>query len=123
MSRGRYPAGPEIIDSTGFDWLRKLFDADSATSMAAASGLLPEASATLMAMGTITTVAPTLPITRLNMMVSRPSAACKPQTGIHGPTRSSACCATQFAAPVESIAQPRGIRQAISHTVFQFTAA
>ena len=44
------------MDSTGLEWVRKLLEADSATSIAAASGLLPEANATFIAIGTITSL-------------------------------------------------------------------
>ena len=50
---------------TGLDALRKLFDAASATINANAVGLPFDAIAMLIAIGTITTVAPTWLITRV----------------------------------------------------------
>src|SRR3546814_8169425 len=63
-SREAKPAGPMITDSTGLDGLRKLLEADSATTSANTVGSPPTANAKLIASGTITTVAPTWLITR-----------------------------------------------------------
>ena len=101
----------------------KLFEADSATMSANAVGSPPAASARLMAMGTITMVAPTWLMTSENAVVSRPIAISSSQTGVPSGSLSSECAATHAAAPLESIAQPSGMRHAIRNTVFQLMAA
>src|SRR3546814_550506 len=129
----------------------KLFDADSATISANAVGLPPTASARLIASGTITMVAPTWLITSENSVVSNAMASWITDvhmavvaptwrntsgnsvgsnamagwithTGRPSGRRSMLCPATHAAAPLESIAQPSGIRQAIRKTVFQLIA-
>src|SRR5690606_40574396 len=107
---------------TGFDAVMKLLDADSATTNAKAVGLPPAARAMLIASGTMTIAAPTWLITSENAVVSKPSASCSSQRGVAPGICSIVWPATQAAAPLESIAQPSGIRQAIRNTVFQLIA-
>src|SRR3546814_1057061 len=111
MSLAVEPAGPGIIEIDGFDAVMKLFDADSATISANAVGLPPTASARLIASGTITMVAPTWLITSENSVVSNAMASWITHTGRPSGRRSMLCPATHAAAPLESIAQPSGIRQ------------
>ena len=59
--------------STGFDGVIRLFDADSAVTSANTVGSPPAASATLIAIGTITIVAPTWLITSAKAVVSSPT--------------------------------------------------
>src|SRR5688500_11821462 len=107
---------------TGLEAVIRLLDADNATIRAKAVGLPPAASARLIAIGTITMVAPTWLITSENSVVSSPSATSITHTGKPSGRRSMVCPAIHAAAPLESIAQPRGIRQAIRNTVFQLIA-
>src|SRR5688500_2873771 len=100
----------------------KLLDADKATISANAVGLPPAASARLTAIGTITMVAPTWLITSENSVVNIATASSIAHIGRPSGKRASVCPATQAAAPLESIAQPSGIRQAIRNTVFQLIA-
>src|SRR5690606_7182791 len=100
----------------------KLLDADSATINANAVGLPPAASARLIAIGTTTMVAPTWLITIENAAVSTATANSISQTGNPIGNCSTVCPATHAAAPLLSMAQPSGIRQAIRNTVFQLIA-
>src|SRR5690606_8220578 len=111
--------GPVIIDITGLDWVTKLLEADSATIRAKAVGLPPAARAKLIASGTTTMVAPTWLMTMENAAVSRATANWISQIGRPSGMRSMVWPATQAAAPLPSMAQPSGIRQAIRKTVFQ----
>src|SRR3546814_9840589 len=97
----------------------KLLDADRATISANAVGLPPTARARLIASGTITMVAPTWLITIENAVVSSASTSSITHTGRPSGRRSMLCPAIQAAAPLLSIAQPNGMRQAIRNTVFQ----
>src|SRR5690606_22856440 len=110
--------GPVIIDITGLDWVTKLFDADRATISANAVGSPPAARAKLIASGTTTMVAPTWLITIENAAVSRATANWISQIGRPAGRRSMVCPASHAAAPLPSMAQPSGIRQAIRNTVF-----
>src|SRR5687767_10542099 len=101
----------------------KLLDADSATINANAVGSPPAANARLIASGTTTIVAPTWLITREKAVVSSPSSTWSSHSGVPVGSRSIVWPATQAAAPLESMAQPSGIRQAIRNTVFQLIAA
>src|SRR5689334_17954461 len=101
----------------------KLFEADSATISANAVGLPPAASARLMASGTVTIVAPTWLITSENNVANSATRISSNHTGVPVGNRSMVCPATHAAAPLESIAQPSGIRHAIRKTVFQLIAA
>ena len=92
----------------GFDAVMKLFDAASATISANTVGSPPAASARLIAIGTITMVAPTWLITSENAVVSNASAPCRIQSGNPAGSSSSVCPAIQAAAPLLSIAQPSG---------------
>src|SRR5687768_18389535 len=111
------------IEITGFDAVMKLFDAESATINANALGLPSAASARLIASGTTTIVAPTWLITSENAVVSTPTSSSSTHTGVPLGSCSSECPATHAAAPLESIAQPSGIRHAIRNTVRQLIAA
>src|SRR5690606_20330167 len=122
MSRGVYPAGPVIIEIDGFEAVMKLLEADSATIRANPVGSPPTASARLIASGTITMVAPTWLITIENAVVSSASTSSITQIGRPSGRRSMLWPAIHAAAPLLSIAQPRGIRQAIRNTVFQLIA-
>src|SRR5690606_107021 len=110
--------GPVIIDITGLDWVTKLFEADRATIRAKAVGLPLAARAKLIAKGTTTIVAPTWLITIENAAVSRETANWISQIGMPSGRRSMVWPASQAAAPLASMAQPSGIRQAIRNTVF-----
>ena len=112
-----------IIEIDGFDAVMKLFDADNATIKANAVGLPPTASAKLIASGTMTIVAPTWLITIENAVVNSASASSISHGGMPCGNRSMLWPATHAAAPLLSIAQPKGIRQAIRNTVFQLIAA
>src|SRR5688500_1225195 len=101
----------------GLDAVMKLLDADSATISANAVGFPPAASARLIAIGTITIVAPTWLMTSENSVVNSPIATSITHTGKPSGNRSMVWPAIQAAAPLESIAQPSGIRQAIRNTV------
>src|SRR5690606_33748538 len=107
----------------GLDAVMKLLDADSATIRANAAGSPPAANARLLAIGTITMVAPTWLMTSENEVVSNASAACRIQSGRSCGSWSRVLPAIQAAAPLLSIAQPSGIRQAIRNTVFQLIEA
>src|SRR3546814_1926842 len=115
MSLAVEPAGPGIIEIDWFDAVMKLFDADSATISANAVGLPPTASARLIASGTITMVAPTWLITSENSVVSNAMASWITHTGRPSGRRSMLCPATHAAAPLESIAQPSGIKIGRAH--------
>src|SRR5688572_29307868 len=108
---------------TGLDAVMKLFEADNATIRANAVGLPPAASARLTASGTTTMVAPTWLMTNENIVVSKPMKISSNHTGVPLGRRSMVWPAIHAAAPLESIAQPSGIRQAIRNTVFQLIAA
>ena len=110
------------MEITGFDAVIRLLDADSATISANAVGLPPAASARLIAIGTITMVAPTWLMTSENAVVSSATAISSAHTGMPSGKRSTVCPATHAAAPLLSIAQPSGIRPAIRNTVFQLIA-
>src|SRR3546814_4164632 len=122
MSRAVLPAGPVIIEIDGLDAVMNLVDADIATISANSVGRPPTASARLIASGTITMVEPTWLITSENSVVSSAIASWISHTGRPSGRRSMLCPATHAAAPLESIAQPSGIRQAIRKTVFQLIA-
>src|SRR5690606_13303202 len=110
------------MEITGFEAVMKLLDADNAVISANAVGSPPTASAKLTANGTITMVAPTWLMTSENKVVSSPSASCSSHAGVPSGSCSTLLPATHEAAPLESIAQPSGIRQAIRNTVFQLIA-
>ena len=101
-----------IIDITGFDAVIRLFDADSATISANAVGS-PPAAAMLIAIGTMMMVAPTWLIASENAVVSSPIGICSSHNGNAFRQMFQVCPASHAAAPLESIAQPSGIRQAI----------
>src|SRR4249919_569301 len=108
---------------TGLDTVMMLLEPDKATINANAVGLPPTASARLIASGTMTIVEPTLPITTANIIVNSEIAASMAHGGSPSGKWSSALPATQAAAPVESTAQPSGIRDAIRKTVRQLMDA
>src|SRR5436190_12356177 len=90
----------------------KLFDAASATSNANTAGLPFTATAMFTASGTITTVAPTFEITIVKNVVSSTTAS----SSCHAlgcPSARKSSCAIHAPAPVESTAQPSGIKHAI----------
>ena len=111
-----------MIGNTGFDSVTKLFEADRAAISAKAAGSAPATTAILIAIGTITTVAPTWLMTRLKPVASKATMSCSTKAGTASGRMSSDCCASQAAVPVLSIAQPSGSRQAITNTVFQLMA-
>ena len=74
-------------------------------------------------MGTITMVAPTWLMTSENPVVSNATSSCTTHGGVPSGSRSRVLPATHAAAPLLSMAQPSGIRQAIRNTVFQLIAA
>src|SRR5450432_1748716 len=91
--------------------MTKLLDVEMATINAYTAGLPFEASAMLIAIGTIITVAPTLETTCEKNKARMAITACNPHCG-QAPRYRSTSCSIHAAAPVVSIAQPRGIRQA-----------
>src|SRR5690606_17550076 len=117
------PAGPVIIEITGLEAVIRLLEADSAATRAKAVGSPPTARARLMAMGTITMVAPTWLITSEKPVVSSATTTCRTHGGVPSGSRSRVLPATQAAAPLLSMAQRSGIRQAVRNTVFQLMAA
>src|SRR5690554_2800474 len=100
----------------------KLLDAASATISANEVGSAPTARARLIASGTITMVAPTWLITSEKPAVRIATAISISHTGRPEGSFSIEAPATHAAAPLLSIAQPSGIRQAIRNTVFQLIA-
>src|SRR5690606_1939838 len=110
------------MDITGLDGVIRLFEAASAVTSANTNGSPPAARATLMAIGTITMVAPTWLITSAKQVVSKPTMSWITHIGMTSGSRSSVCPATQAAAPLESIAQPSGIGEAIRNTDVQLIA-
>src|SRR5688500_562076 len=107
---------------TGFDIERNAFEAENTTIIANTAGFAFAASAMLIASGTITTVAPTFDMTCVKKLVRIATATSSPQIGTPSST-SSVARAIQAAAPLESTAQPSGIRQAIRKIVRQPIAA
>src|SRR5690606_21331284 len=107
---------------TGFDAVTRLFEAASATISAKAVGSPPAARARLIASGTITMVAPTWLMTSEKVDVSTATVNWSTHTGTPSGSSSMVWPAIQAAAPLVSMAQPSGIRQAIRNTVFQLIA-
>ena len=84
---------------TGFEAVRKLFDAARLTIRANCAGLAFTASAILIAMGTISTVEPTCPMDSAATVVINASAICSAM-GPTLPTCFATCAAIQPAVPV-----------------------
>src|SRR5579885_1435242 len=101
--------------------MMKLFEVEIATISAYTAGLPLAASAMLIAIGTMMTAAPTLETTCEKNSASTAITACSAHCG-QEPRWRSTSCAIQAAVPVESIAQPSGIRQARVKMVFQLIA-
>src|SRR5690606_30032361 len=110
------------MEMIGLEAVIRLLDADSAVINANAVGLPPTARARLMAMGTITMVAPTWLMTSENEVVSSASTICTGHGAVPSGSTARVLAATHAAAPLLSMAQPSGIRPAVRNTVFQLIA-
>src|SRR4029079_466930 len=101
--------------------MTELFDVEIATISAYTAGLPFDASAMLIAIGTIMTVAPTFETTCEKNSANTAMTVCSAHCG-HWPRYRRISCASHAAVPVVSIAQPSGIRQASVKIVFQLIA-